>query len=61
MTSVLIHTGINILSEGAPIPVSGLKSDLNIEDIKGFAEDVMKRYSEELCDIILASTKVRGV
>ncbi len=61
MTSVLIHTGINILSEGAPIPVSGLKSDLNIEDIKGFAKDVMKRYSEELCDIILASAKVRGV
>ena len=61
MTSVLIHTGVNILSEGAPIPVSGLKSDLNIEDIKEFATDVMERYKKELCDIILASTKVRGV
>lgn len=60
-TSVLIHTGINILSEGAPIDVSGLKSDFNIDDIKDFAIDVMTRYSEEIDDIILASTKVRGV
>ena len=61
MTSVLIHTGVNILSEGAPIPVSGLGSDLGIKDIKDFAIDVMKRYSEEIEDIVLASTKVRGV
>ena len=61
MTSVLIHTGINILSEGAPIPVSGLKSDLGIDDVKEFALEVMKNYSEELKDIVLASTKVRGV
>lgn len=61
MTSVLIHTGVNILAEGAPIPVSALKSDLNIEDIKEFASEVMKNYSEEIDDIVLASTKVRGV
>ena len=61
MTSVLIHTGINILSEGAPIPVSGLESDLGIKDIKDFANEVMKTYSDELEDIVLASTKVRGV
>lgn len=61
ITSVLIHTGLNILSEGAPVKASGLKSELGIEDIKGFAVEVMKRYSEELKDIILASTKVRGV
>ncbi len=62
-TSILIHTGINILSDGAPIPVSGLKSDLNLDniDIKDFAQDVMERYSEEIDDIILATTKVRGV
>ena len=52
MTSVLIHTGVNILSDGAPIPVSGLKSDLNIDDIKEFALEVMKNYSEELEDIV---------
>ncbi len=61
LTSVLIHTGINILSEGAPIEVSGLESDLGIKDIKEFALEVMKRYSDEIDDIILASTKVRGV
>ncbi len=61
LTSILIHTGVNILSDGAPIPVSGLESDLGIKDVKEFAVEVMKNYSEELDDIVLASTKVRGV
>ena len=61
LTSILIHTGVNILSGGAPIPVSGLESDLGIKDVKEFAVEVMKNYSEELDDIVLASTKVRGV
>ena len=60
-TSILIHTGLNILSEGAPIKASGLTSELGISDIKEFALEVMKRYAEELEDINLASTKVRGV
>lgn len=60
-TSVLIHTGLNIDSEGAPVKASGLTSELGIKDIKEFAIEVMKRYSEELEDIKLASTKVRGV
>ena len=60
-TSILIHTGLNILSEGAPVKVSGLTSELGITDVKEFALEVMKRYSEELEDINLASTKVRGV
>ena len=61
MTSVLIHTGLNILSEGAPVEASGLTSELGITDIKNFAIEVMNRYSNEIEDIILASTKVRGV
>ena len=61
ITSVLIHTGLNIISEGAPVKASGLKSELGIEDIKGFALEVMRRYSEEIEDIVLATTKVRGV
>ena len=61
LTSILIHTGINIISEGAPIKASGLKSDLNIDDIEEFANEIMKKYSEEIDDIIKASTKVRGV
>lgn len=61
INSVLIHTGLNIISDGAPIAVSGLVSDLSIKNIKEFACLVMKKYSEELADIELASTKVRGV
>ena len=60
-TSILIHTGLNILSEGAPVKASGLTSELGITDVIEFALEVMKRYSEELEDINLASTKVRGV
>lgn len=60
-TSVLIHTGINILSDNAPIPVSALKSDLGIDNIKDFANEVMNNYCSEIEDIIYASTKVRGV
>ena len=61
ITSVLIHTGLNILSENAPVQACGLKSELGINDIENFAQEVMKRYSNELEDINLASTKVRGV
>ena len=60
-TSVLIHTGLNILSESAPVKACGLTSELGIENIKDFANEIMQRYSEELDDIILAATKVRGV
>ena len=61
ITSVLIHTGLNIISEGAPVKACGLESELGILDIKEFALKVMERYSEEIDDIILAGTKVRGV
>jgi hypothetical protein len=61
ITSVLIHTGLNIISEGAPVSASGLTSELGLTNIKEFAIKVMKRYSDELEDIILATTKVRGV
>lgn len=60
-TSVLIHTGINIISSGAPISASGLTEDMQITDIKDFAIDILKEYSNELDDIVRASTKVRGV
>lgn len=61
LTSILIHTGINIDSTGAPVSASGLTSDLGITDIREFAQEIMQKYSEEIDDIILASTKVRGV
>ena len=60
-TSILIHTGINIISSGAPIDASGLTEDMNINDIKDFALEIMEKYADETDDIIMASTKVRGV
>lgn len=61
LTSILIHTGINIDSTGAPVSASGLTNDLGIKDIEDFAQEVMDNYSDEIDDIIIASTKVRGV
>ena len=61
ITSVLIHTGLNILSEVAPVKAAGLESELGIKDVREFALEVMDRYAAELTDIVLASTKVRGV
>lgn len=61
MTSILIHTGINITSIGAPVKACGLENDLGITDINDFAKEILVKYTEELEDIVLASTKVRGV
>jgi len=61
INSILIHTGLNILSENAPVNACGLESELGITDTKAFAVEVMERYADELEDIVLASTKVRGV
>lgn len=59
LTSVLIHVGINIDPSGAPVDAIGLDS-LNISNISDFANEVMLKYSQEIDDIILASTKVIG-
>lgn len=59
LTSVLIHVGINIDPTGAPVEAIGLNS-LNIANITDFANEVMVKYSQEIDDIILASTKVIG-
>lgn len=57
LTSVLIHVGINIDPTGAPVDAIGLDY-LNIRNISEFANDIMLKYSHEIDDIILASTKV---
>lgn len=59
LTSVLMHIGININPEGAPVDAIGLNF-LNISNIKEFANNVMLKYSHEIDDILLASTKVMG-
>ena len=61
INSILIHTGINIDSTNAPVKARGLTSELGITDIKELAQEILTNYSEEINDIIMASTKVRGV
>ena len=60
LTSVLIHTALNVVSTGAPIEVASL-NEIGISDVKKFAQNVMIRYSDELSDIKCAIYKVRGV
>lgn len=60
-TSVLIHLGINILSEGAPVKVSSLSTEMKIENTKSIANDIINNYALEHDEIIKASCKVRGV
>jgi hypothetical protein len=60
--STLIHTGLNIISEGTPVPTIGL-ADLGINgiEIQALAMEVLSRYNEEVADIWLARCKVRPV
>jgi hypothetical protein len=60
-TSVLIHTGLNIDAEGAPVEAAGLASELNIEDIDQLATSCMKTLVQEWDDILLSCCKVRAV
>ncbi len=60
-TSGLIHTGLNIDPEGAPVDACGLSTHLGITNIEEFAKNVMKRYIEEDKEIFEATCKVRGV
>lgn len=61
ITSSLIHFGLNIDAEGAPIKAAGLIKDAGISDIKQFALDIMTTYADEVEDINKAACKVRGV
>lgn len=58
--STLIHAGLNIVSEEAPVPAAGLQ-DLGLEDISGLAMAIMKAYAAETEGVYLARCKVRGV
>lgn len=60
ITSCLIHTGLNIIKEGAPISVSDL-TEIGVEDIEKFAKDIMETFQQEVNSIKLATCKVRGV
>lgn len=61
ITSSLIHFGLNINADGAPVKAADLMSDVGISDIKGFALEIMDAYVAEVEDINNAACKVRGV
>ncbi|MEQ8201302.1 MAG: DUF366 family protein [Syntrophomonadaceae bacterium] len=60
VVSTLIHTGINIETQGTPVKTMGLK-ELGITDLPSFAENVMLRYKTELERIYEARCKARGI
>lgn len=59
-TSCLIHTALNIIKEGAPIDASDI-TELGIKDVQKFANEIMKKYADEIESIKNACYKVRGV
>jgi hypothetical protein len=61
ITSTLIHFGLNIISEGAPVKAADLTTDVGIKDIKQFALEILEKYKDEIFDINFATSKVRGV
>lgn len=59
LTSSLIHLGLNVQAEGAPVPAVGL-GELGLEP-RSVAETVLEAYRDEVTGIRLAVAKVRGV
>jgi hypothetical protein len=59
VSSMLIHTGFNILTEGTPVPTVGLR-ELAV-DPAAFGRELLARYAAELEDIYMARCKVRPV
>ncbi|MDH3976237.1 MAG: DUF366 family protein [Deltaproteobacteria bacterium] len=57
--STMIHAGVNIVSDFAPVKVKGLK-DYGI-DAPPFAHSVMEKFKKEMEGIRIARCKVRGV
>ena len=57
--STLIHFGVNVDSEGAPVDAIGLK-DLGV-NAKAFTEEVLSLVKKEVEEIYGASVKVFGV
>ncbi len=57
--STKIHFGINIDTEGTPVPTKGL-ADYDV-DPSAFAHDVMQAYVAECASIRAARCKVRGI
>ena len=62
--STLIHFGLNVDTEGTPIPTWGLSElpeGVALRDPEKFALELLRRYEAEIDDIHRAVGKVRGV
>jgi hypothetical protein len=57
--STLIHLGMNVLTEGAPVPAIGLE-ELGVQ-ARPLGEEILERYCEEWEGLALAKAKVRAV
>ena len=62
-TSILIHTGLNIDAQGAPVEAAGLASDFGLDEaaIESLALACMRTLAEEWADIRLSCCKVKAV
>ena len=60
LTSSLVHTALNIVSDGTPIEVSSL-NEMGIFDVKEFANRVLDKFTAEIEGMSFAKSKVRGV
>jgi hypothetical protein len=58
-SSCLIHLGINVDPDGAPVPAAGL-AEMGLEPRVALS-DVLTRYGRELATVSHATTKVRTV
>ncbi len=59
--SILLHLGVNVDSEGAPVLATGLKDHLPEEKIHALIATVLARFAEEYKSVHRASVKVRPV
>ncbi|MEW5822341.1 MAG: DUF366 family protein [Cyanobacteriota bacterium] len=59
--SGLVHVGINIDSKNTPVKAAGLLSEMNVENIKDLAIQLVKRYTNEHQQIKKSIYKVKPV
>jgi hypothetical protein len=57
--SCLVHLGVNVRTEGTPVPAFGL-AERGLE-AEPFARELLSRYAREMVDVERAAAKVRGV
>jgi hypothetical protein len=59
--SVLLHLGVNLDPEGAPVKASGLSSVMQPEEADGWVRDVLRRFQIEWESVGRATVKVKPV